>query len=167
MFKRVDKRRRQKEREEELGLDEDLKEVFGIQETDTDESDSDSDSQEVGGHLEQGQEGEDNADTDEEGDFEGQSDNEQEKPPQLLVTDALEDPIYLISLEPDVKGCITCPGKVLKHPKMINVHMSSGVRPVALNIFYSQTELKNRRPTDVGLRNSKRLQQKQTPMTTL
>ena len=152
MFKRVEKRRRKKEEEEELGLDEDMKEVLGIQDTDSDESDSDSDSsdsqrsseQEVNGYSEQGQEdkseGEDNADGDEDGDSEDQSDNEEDKPPQLSVADALEDPIYLISLEPDVKGCITCPGKVLKHPKMINTHKSSGVRPVTLYILLYKLE---------------------------
>lgn len=142
MFKRVEKRRRKKEEEEELGLDEDMKEVLGIQDTDSDESDSDSDSdsqdssdQEVSGNLGEDKDEGEHDDDDEEGASEDQSDNEEEKLPALTVADALEDPIYLVSLEPDVKGCISCPGKLLKHAKMIDIHKSSGVRPVALHTF--------------------------------
>jgi hypothetical protein len=125
MFKRVEKRRRKKEEEEELGLDEDMKEVLGLQDTDSDESDTDSDSdseqtsdagvvdavEDIGGSGEEGGEGE--------GRKAGNA--------EISVEDALADPVYLVSLEPDIKGCIVCPGKLLKHPKMIEVHKASNV----------------------------------------
>ena len=43
MFKRVEKRIWKKEKEEELGLDSEMKEVLGLQDTDSEESDSSSD----------------------------------------------------------------------------------------------------------------------------
>ena len=42
MFKRVEKRIRKKEKEEELGIDEDMKEMLGMHDTDSEESDSSS-----------------------------------------------------------------------------------------------------------------------------
>src|ERR1700722_539336 len=115
MFKRVEKRRRKKEEEEELGLNEDMKGVLGMQDTDTDESDSDSDIQSEKGS---------DAQIAEEGDEEREDNAES---PEISVEDALADPVYFISLEPDTKGCIVCPGKLLKHPKMIEVHKASNV----------------------------------------
>jgi hypothetical protein len=122
MFKRVEKRRRKKEEEEKLGLDDDMKEVLGMQDTDSDESDSDSDSEserEFDAGVEKASEGS-------EGSEEEGADGESSTP-ELSVEDALEDPVYLVSLELDTKACIVCPGKVLKHPKMIEVHKASGV----------------------------------------
>ena len=51
MFKRVEKRRLKKQEEEELGIDEDMKEILGMHDTDSeesasDESDSDDDEEE-------------------------------------------------------------------------------------------------------------------------
>ena len=130
MFKRVEKRRRKKEEEEELGLDEDMKEVLGMQDTDSDESNSDSDDSDEsdaeiegandGSEIEGGEEGEEEDESD--GDDQSEAEN-----PEISVQDALEDPIYLVSLDPDVKACIVCPGKLLKNKKMIDVHMTSGV----------------------------------------
>ena len=37
MFKRVQKRQRKQEKEEELGLDSEIKEVLGLQDTDSEE----------------------------------------------------------------------------------------------------------------------------------
>jgi hypothetical protein len=42
MFKRVAKRAKRKEKEEALGLDEEMKEALGMHETDSEESDSSS-----------------------------------------------------------------------------------------------------------------------------
>jgi hypothetical protein len=119
MFKRVEKRRRKKEEEEELGLDDDMKEVLGVQDTDSDESDSDSEESDTG--IEKAGE----SDANEEENVDGESSDG--KDIELSVEDALEDPVYLVSLELDTKACIVCPGKVLKHPKMIEVHKASGV----------------------------------------
>jgi hypothetical protein len=144
MFKRVEKRRRKKEEEEELGLDEDMKEVLGMQDTDSDESDSDSDSDSERG-LDTGNEegGSDAGDNEEEGaeisSDEGDEDAEENeaKTPELSVQDALDDPIYLMSLEPDIKACIVCPTKLLKHPKMIEVHKASNVCTSRLKLLVS------------------------------
>jgi hypothetical protein len=146
MFKRVEKRRRKKEEEEELGLDEDMKEVLGMQDTDSDESDSDSDSDsdsERGLDIGNEDDGGDVGDSEEEGAEisadEGDEDAEENgaKTPELSVQDALDDPIYLVSLEPDIKACIACPTKLLKHPKMIEVHKASNVCTSRLKLFVS------------------------------
>lgn len=129
MFKRVEKRRRKKEEEEDLGLDEDMKDVLGMQDTDSDESNSDSDSDSDSGGSAAGEDvnadGEGEVDEGD-GDVEEEDESEAENP-EISVQDALDDPVYLISLDPDVKACIVCPGKLLKHPKMIEVHRTSGV----------------------------------------
>jgi hypothetical protein len=121
MFKRVEKRRRKKEEEEELGLDDDMKEVLGLQDTDSDESDSDSDSEQTSGIVD--------AVEDIEGSWEegGEGEGRKAGNAEISIEDALADPVYLVSLEPDIKGCIVCPGKLLKHPKMIEVHKASNV----------------------------------------
>lgn len=129
MFKRVEKRRRKKEEEDELGLDEDTKEVLGMQDTDSDESNSDSDSDSDSGGSDVGEDINGNGDEEVENDAEGgdEEDDSEAENPEITVQDALDDPVYLISLDPDVKACIVCPGKLLKHAKMIEVHRTSGV----------------------------------------
>ncbi|KAI0649381.1 hypothetical protein C8Q79DRAFT_950242 [Trametes meyenii] len=151
MFKRVSKRIRKKEREEELGLDGDMKEALGINdidsEDDTSDSDSDSDSdggsdderstraQESGSEGEEEDEGTDDdrgneASEDEEmevapeDESEEESDSDEGDPP-MSVSEALQNPLYMISLEPEVKACITCPGKLIKNPVMAEVHLKS------------------------------------------
>jgi len=121
MFKRVEKRRRKKVEEEELGLDEDMKEILGIHDTDSDESDSDSD-QSSAGYVENVQE--DLSDT---GGFgEGpERDHDEDEEHIITVQEALRDPIYLVSLQPQVKACIVCPGKLLKGVKMVELHRTS------------------------------------------
>ncbi|KIM84341.1 hypothetical protein PILCRDRAFT_818689 [Piloderma croceum F 1598] len=128
MFKRVEKRRRKKEEEEELGLDDDMKEVLGMQDTDSDESDSGSDSEESDTWIEKAE-----SEANEEEKMDGESSDG--KDIELSVEDALEDPVYLASLELDTKACIVCPGKVLKHPKMIEVHKASGAHQRRLARF--------------------------------
>ncbi|KAF5327198.1 hypothetical protein D9619_004705 [Psilocybe cf. subviscida] len=123
MFKRVEKRRMKREEEEALGLDEDMKEILGMHDTDSEESASDSDDsddekdgvEEDDGEgsgldmLEDGDEGEDEEGSEEEG---------EEEDPDVSVKQALEEPIYVVSVMPEVKACIICPGKVLKGVKM-------------------------------------------------
>ena len=138
MFKRVEKRIRKKEKEEELGLDGDMKEMLGMHDTDSDESESSSDEDqdvaendegsEVGEDEEEGDEGgeEDASEDEDEDEDEGASVSEEDEAP-LTLSEALKDPLYLIEEEPEVKGCIVCPGKLLKNPVMIDVHLQSGV----------------------------------------
>jgi hypothetical protein len=140
MFKRVEKRRRKKEEEEELGLDEDMKEILGIQETDSEESASDSDdhsdgdsSDEGEGMEENGVGGEDEGGGDEEGESADEDDGEEEEEeeeedPNVTVSQALKDPLYVVSVLPEVKACIICPGKLLKGAKMVQTHRESNAR---------------------------------------
>jgi hypothetical protein len=166
MFKRVAKRVKRQEEEEALGLDEDMKEALGMQDTDSEESDSDSNSngesdEEVEGvhsihacgdtHVhattssakgsqasmdgipkgdaDEGMDSESEVDRDEE---EGEEDAESETSEVLNapmnLEEALRDPVHLISLDPEVKECIVCPGKLLKNTKMVEVHVSANVR---------------------------------------
>lgn len=123
MFKRVEKKRKKLEEEEELGIDEDMKEFMGINDTDSDESASDSDSSpdehSDADQLQSGEEG-----REETGDEDG---NEMEDDAELpiLLSEALRDPIYVVSLDPDVRACILCKGKVIKGTQMSTVHKAS------------------------------------------
>jgi hypothetical protein len=123
MFKRVEKRRRKKVDEEELGLDEDMKEILGMHDTDSDESDSDSDESSAGDVEEEQEEGI----LDEDGFGEGlESDQDEDEEVHIItVQEALRDPVYLVSLQPDVKACVVCPGKLLKGSKMVELHRTS------------------------------------------
>jgi len=129
MFKRVEKRRRKKEEEEELGLDEDMKEVLGMQDTDSDESESEPESEsDSDSDHENGSDAGIKEATEEVGGTEkedGDGEDSETGNPEISVEDALEDPVYLISLEPDRKACIVCPGKLLRHPRMIEIHKTS------------------------------------------
>ena len=46
---------------------------------------------------------------------------------QMSVEEALHDPLYIISIQPDMRGCIICPRKLLKNDAMASVHMKSQV----------------------------------------
>ncbi|KAI9000611.1 hypothetical protein BD414DRAFT_472204 [Trametes punicea] len=158
MFKRVEKRIRKKQREEELGLDPDVKEMLGINDIDSDDSDSSSSESEDGSDKEKpsllhagdeaGESSDDEEDEkeglDEDGgeeeeemtgleglgdnyasqDESGEEEGAQDDAP-MSVPEALQNPIYLVSLEPEVKACIVCPGKLLKNPVMTDVHLQS------------------------------------------
>ncbi|KAJ7261723.1 hypothetical protein B0H12DRAFT_1217660 [Mycena haematopus] len=128
MFKRVDKRRRKQEEEKELGLDDDAREVLGLNDTDSDESDSDSDESES--EADGAEEGADSEGADSEGaeeadEDEDSSDEEDREEPPISVEEALQDPVYVVSLEPDVKACIACPGKLLKNAEILKLHRAS------------------------------------------
>jgi len=124
MFKRVDKRRRKKEEEEKLGLDEEVKEILGIHDTDSEESDSDSDSDD--GEEDEEEEEEESVADDEEMNFgEEDEDDEEEEDPSITVSQALKDPLYVVSVLPDIKACIVCPGKLLKSIRMVQLHRTS------------------------------------------
>ncbi|KAF8206143.1 hypothetical protein K438DRAFT_1816652 [Mycena galopus ATCC 62051] len=125
MFKRVDKRRRKQEEEEELGLDENTREILGLNDTDSEESDSDSDDSDDSEAVA----AEDGADDDageeaDEGEDSSDDEEDAEEPP-ISVQEALRDPIYVVSIEPDVKACITCPGKLLKNAEILKLHRAS------------------------------------------
>ncbi|KAI6123561.1 hypothetical protein EDD17DRAFT_745110 [Pisolithus thermaeus] len=116
MFKRVEKRRKRHDEEERLGLDEETKEILGLNETDSDESDTGSESEEddrAGDDLSSVQNGE----------YDNEGDVDEESP--ISVEEALKNPVYLISLDPTVHGCVLCRGKIIKNAEMAAVHKGS------------------------------------------
>lgn len=145
MFKRVDRRRKRKEKEERLGLDEDQLGVFGLHHTDSSESESDSpDSASTSSsdglatrsrkkrkreasspsYDEDGEDDDSESATDDEED-EGNS-NHGSYPP-LTIASALKEPIRPDS-DSEEWVCAFCPGKTLKHVAMVKVHEASRVR---------------------------------------
>jgi hypothetical protein len=145
MFKRVERRLKRREREDELGLDEDMKEVLGLNDTDSDESESDSDL-DSHGDIPDADSDEDEVEMDSDGgnDEEDGSDNEvdqQQSEERALITiaEALSNPIFLVSLDPTINECIVCPGKQLKNPKMIEAHTSSKACMISL-VLYSYSD---------------------------
>lgn len=128
MFKRVEKKRKKREEEEELGLDEDMKEILGINETDSEESDSDSDDQSSSSERgeEENEEGDiDPEDDEEESEEDGVEDDDEAEQPFISVQEALRDPLFLVSIQPDIKACVVCPGRRLKGSQMTDVHKKS------------------------------------------
>lgn len=157
MFKRVEKRIRKKERDEELGLDGEMKEALGINDLNSDDESSDSDNsddgssdedgdsdagadlKEDGSDAEEGSEvdededaGEMELDVDEleglEEDASDADESEDEGEPPMSVSEALQNPLYIVSLDPEVRECIVCPGKLIKNAVMGEVHIKSNVR---------------------------------------
>lgn len=150
MFKRINKRLQKKEKEEAIGLDDEMKGILGMNDTDSDESDSSSDSD----HSDSGDGNSDNENEDELSNkplgsagmkiknLEGGNGNSSEEEdaeedisedeqgdtvPPMTISEALVEPLYVVRPGSEVKECILCPGKVLKHAKMAEVHVSSSV----------------------------------------
>ncbi|KIJ13417.1 hypothetical protein PAXINDRAFT_100672 [Paxillus involutus ATCC 200175] len=130
MFKRVERKRKKREEEEDLGLDEDMKEIMGFHDTDSDESNSDSelegdsedsspDGVNADGGMEVGMVGKDRDD-----EMTSEEEGADEEPP-MSVAEALKNPIYLISLDPTVHGCILCRGKLIKSAGMAAAHRNA------------------------------------------
>jgi hypothetical protein len=151
MFKRVDRRRKRKEIEESLGLDDDERGVFGLHDTDSSESESDaseaastsssttsSDAHRIRlknkgkfgafspSNDESGEDEDGEPVTDGEEDEEGSG--EHRAIPHLTIASALNEPVRLIHPDPEAWVCAFCPGKVLKHAAMVKVHEASRVR---------------------------------------
>ncbi|KAI6042575.1 hypothetical protein EDC04DRAFT_3139092 [Pisolithus marmoratus] len=92
----------------------------GFNDTDSDESDTGSESEE------DNQAGDDlvsvrNGEYDSEGDIE----EEEEEEPPISIEEALKNPVYLISMDPTVHGCVLCRGKIIKNADMAVVHKGS------------------------------------------
>ncbi|KAI0029349.1 hypothetical protein K488DRAFT_88823 [Vararia minispora EC-137] len=136
MFKRVDRRRRREEEREELGLDGDMGEIMGLNETDSSESDTSSD-EESGDDNGEGIEGSEDAyKSDEErseGDWKDQKSAEdlegQREAHEGLgdantsLSTALRSPIQISANGSFI--CVLCPQKVLRHDVMVQMHESS------------------------------------------
>jgi len=129
MFKRIDKKRKKREEEEELGLDQEMKEIMGLNDTDSEESGSESDSS---SDRDSDAEHLDEEDMEDAGEGSGDDDAEdvdasEDDEPPISLSEALRDPIYVVSLDPDVRACILCKGKVIKGTPMSQVHKTSTV----------------------------------------
>ncbi|KAG6333023.1 hypothetical protein ID866_6067 [Astraeus odoratus] len=130
MFKRVEKRRRKRKEEEKLGLDEGMKEIMGLNDTDSDETNSESES-EVGSQESDdiesgdGEQTEGDEDDREHGDEDDREHGDEDEEPPISVEEALKDPVYLISIDPTIHGCILCKGKTIKNAGMATVHRDS------------------------------------------
>jgi hypothetical protein len=147
MFKRVSQKLKKKEKEDELGIGEELREMFGGQETDSEESSSDSNSS--GSNSDSDGDSEDEGAEDTEGqrnriqiDDDSNSDDEDGSPPPVSLDKAATEPIYELSREkgPTHHGCIMCDGRILKSESMVADHLQSAVsfhlslpRPKTLN----------------------------------
>jgi hypothetical protein len=150
MFKRINKRIQKKEKEEAAGINDEMKEILGMQDTDSDESDSssnsehdssDADSSDSEESEDEGSsepqkflglkrrletEDEDSDGSEQEDGSEDAEDTESTAPP-MTVAEALSEPLYPVRSGSDARECILCPGKELKHAKMASVHVSSSV----------------------------------------
>ena len=140
MFKRVEKKLARKKKEEELGFTEEIKEAIGL--IDVDSDDSSSDESEASSSTSNPQApskrkrlSDDEPDVNSDADSEGQSswdaddpeDYEDEPGVQMTIEEALHNPLYIISIQPDIRGCIVCPRKLLKNDTMASVHAKSQV----------------------------------------
>ena len=56
-----------------------------------------------------------------------EEDSEDDELPPMSVTEAVRDPVYIVSLDPEVKACVLCPGKLLKNATMSDIHKASKV----------------------------------------
>jgi len=72
---------------------------------------------------------EDGEDEDED---EGDDSQDEDEDPDVTVSAALEDPIYVVSVLPEVKACIVCPGKLLKGSNMVQAHRKSNACMISL-----------------------------------
>ena len=124
MFKRVDRKRKRQEQDEELGLDHDMKEVIGLNDTDSDESDSDLERKSV--RLD-----ESDASFGEDMDQAEDAASEDEERPPISVAEALKDPIYPVSLDPTIHRCALCKGKFIKNAGMAAAHKNGSVSILA------------------------------------
>ena len=152
MFKRVEKRRRRQEEEEDLGLDAEMKQVLGIQDTDSEESDSDSSNDggssdgegmdfeglEGSDDEEDGSGGEEESADEEEYDTDGSLQVDAKNYPasalSLTVKQVLADSIIPAPEDPLLNFCILCPQKTLRNTSMVQVHRSSNACALSLQL---------------------------------
>jgi len=139
MFKRVEKKLAKIKKDEELGITEEIKEAIGLNDIDSD--DSSSDESEASGSSSSPQipskrkrlldDDELDASSNEGSSASGDLEDDEDEPGfRMTVEEALHDPLYVISILPDVRACIVCPHKLLKNDTMAVVHTRSQVRCV-------------------------------------
>jgi len=138
MFKRVEKKLEKKKKEQELGITEEIKEAIGLNDVDSDDSSSDeseasgsSSSPQIPSKRKRLLDEEELDTSSNEGT--GVSNDEDEPGVQMTVEDALHDPLYITSIQPDIRACIVCPHKLLKNDTMAAVHTGSQVGRVPIH----------------------------------
>ena len=142
MFKRVEKRLAKKKEEEELGITEEIKEAVGLNGLDSDDSTSDESEASSSSSTPQipskrKRPFEEEIDDGSDSAFGGRGssasadefDDEDEPDVQMTVEEVLHNPLFITSIQPDIRGCIVCPRKVLKNDTMVSVHTTSQVSP--------------------------------------
>ena len=148
MFKRVEKKLAKRKEEEELGITEEIREAIGLNDVDSDDSSSDeseaSSSRSSPKILSKRKRLLDDDESDVSSDVvsEGRGslddpdDDEDEPGVQMTVEEALHNPLYIVSIQPDIRDCIVCPRKLLKNDTMASVHTRSQVRCVPTREHY-------------------------------
>ena len=172
MFKRVEKKLAKKKEEEELGITEEIKEAIGLNDVDeSDDSASDESEASSSGSTPQipskrkrSPEEEPGDDSDSafggygSGASEDSGDDEDELDVQMTVEEVLHNPFFIVSIQPDVRGCIVCSRKILKNDTMVSVHTRSQVSRVpAHDNDCMPLILALRRPTSGECPSSKKL----------
>ncbi|PFH53043.1 hypothetical protein AMATHDRAFT_45681 [Amanita thiersii Skay4041] len=140
MFKRVEKRIKRKEEERELGIDDEVRDVLGLNDTDSEESVSESEDEgdmNVDGE-DVSEEGEEEGSDDEWGGIGGAMDvdeSEEEEEPTyatvMTISQVLKNPIYVDPSNSATHLCGVCPGKLLKTSLMIEEHTKSNAQKLA------------------------------------
>lgn len=132
MFKRVEKRLKRREEEIKLGIDDETRDVLGLNDTDSEESESDS-----GLSLEDENDLESSEDESEGGgelwggiQDDGDEEEEDEGPQQIAfpiftVQQALDDSIFAHPTQDNAHLCSICPGKTLISAQSISQHLAS------------------------------------------
>ena len=136
MFKRVEKKLAKRKEGQGLCASRNFEEVPGFDSIDSDdsisdagseaESDSDSSSPQTRSKRKRSF-SEELDDNERRGSGDAGSGDEPGIQVQMTVEEALHNPLYIVSMQPDVRGCIACSHKILKNDTMVSVHMSSRV----------------------------------------
>ena len=172
MFKRIEKRQKKREHDEELGIDDEMKQTYGLEDTDSDESSSDSDTSSENSEADESDDknGDDNLDRgstadiktewlatgEETSEEEDESDEEElaldkeNRLPRLKLADVMKNPIYIPSAEREERTCIVCPKKILKNSRMAEVHVASAVRWSSLCFFPLLVFLRSDKQLNLG-----------------
>lgn len=146
MFKRIEKRRKRREEEIKLGIDDVTRDVLGLNDTDSEESESDSDLPSDAFQGESEAEGSEDESESEEawggiggGGLDAESDASEEEEeeaeaeagprhiafPVVTAQQALDDPIYAHPTQDNVQLCSICPGRTLINTQTISQHLAS------------------------------------------
>ena len=95
---------------------------MALNDTDPEESVSESDSS---SDRDSAVEQLDEEDIEDSGEESGDDDAEESTQARISLSDAFRDPVYVMSLDPDIRACILCKDKVIKGTVMSQLHKTS------------------------------------------